>query len=90
MMHYYERIYGHPGQVQPAHIVVTSPIFESREVRNAGNAGRRWEYRFEDAPIDEIVALRNRGMSYAKIGAELGLPSSSVATWYKKSLQRDE
>ncbi len=88
-MTYDDRVYGHPGQVQPAHLVITSPHYDSRE--NASGDPRdvkRGQMRFEDAPVDEIVRLRESGLSFQKIAERLGLPHTSVFEWYKRAKEK--
>jgi len=87
---YDTRIFGHLGQIAPAHIVITSPQFDSREIICGGQGGRRHTGRYETAPIDKIIAMRKAGLSYDKIAAELGLAANSIKGWYKRATKELE
>ena len=85
MTDYVLRIYGHPEQIAPTHIVITSPYFSTREVRGTtGIAHGQFMGKYmhkADAPIETIRKMRAEGRSYNSISVTLGLPPSSVRTW---------
>lgn len=85
-MTYDDRLYGHPGQVQPAHLVITSPHFDARELTGGDRRDSREDYgSFATAPVDKIVELHEGGLSFEKVANELCLPRSSVISWYYRA-----
>lgn len=86
MITFYDKLFGHPQQIQPSHMVITSPWFDTGEVVLASNTdGRRGLVRYETAPLDDIIELRDNGMSYDRIALLLGLAHASVHKWYARA-----
>ena len=82
---YVTELYGHPGQIQPAHIVITSPWFDTREVLDRGVYTNYEGYiKKADRPFDTIRELRAKGWGYNTIAKELGLAFNSVRRWCLK------
>ena len=80
-----DEIYGHPRQIQPSHIVLTSPHFDTREIKGEGIANHyRPRCKIEDAPLDVVLRLRKEGQSYKNIAEMLDLSWSSVRRWCKR------
>ena len=82
MTDYTAELYGHPRQIQPSHIVITSPDFDTREVIG-GNASRHHGRRCkrEEAPLESIFRMRSEGKSYKTIAEVLELSWSAVRRW---------
>ena len=79
-----EKIYGHPGQIQPAHIVIISNHYRlgAAEIKTDKNPDRRNLNHYKDIPIEEIIKERDRGDSYYRIGKRHNLDPASVRFWY--------
>lgn len=85
---YVTALYGHPQQIMPSHIVITSPYFDTRDIKGLGFARKgtskkEWEDRRE-----MIVRLRGDGILFRDIAAATGI--SLQAVWkthdrYKRS-----
>jgi len=85
-MNVIEKIFGHPEQVQPAHIVVTSPYFRVDEICFTDKSDKgRHDNNYHNAPIDEIVELKKAGMGYTAIAKKLGLSFSATREWHLKA-----
>ena len=84
---YVEELYGHPGQIQPAHIVITSPQFDTREVR-----GRSFPHRSKLMPawkierIAKIKKMRDDGMGWRDIAGKMNLEMQHIQRWYNNNL----
>jgi hypothetical protein len=82
-MTYVEKIYGHPGQTQPAHIVVMSNRFDTREVQLPSKVNKSNRlHRIKEVPIDKIVQDRDQGDSYYRIGKRYGFDPGTIRFWY--------
>ena len=84
MTEYYVEIYGHPNQMQPKHMVVTSPYFDTRETP-ATLQSRKPYTMAKDAPIQEIVKMRDAGASWNSIAVAFNMTYSSVHHWYARA-----
>jgi len=79
-------IYGHPNQVQPSHMVITSPYYDWTEyTREDQRDVSRLYNNYANGPIKEILELRARGWSYQKIADRLELTFSTVYRWYRRA-----
>ena len=79
---YVTALYGHPQQIMPSHIVITSPWFDTREIRGEGCArkGSRkgdWEDRREG-----IIAMRREGALFREIAQAIGISIQAVCKTY--------
>lgn len=66
----------HPHQIQPSHIVITSPWFNTRE----HNFGRSPKPR-EDQLVrrrERVLRLKAEGYTHTEIGVLMGIASSNV------------
>jgi hypothetical protein len=89
-MTYVEKIYGHPNQVQPSHIVVTSKSFDTREVHLPSKTNKNNKlHRSKDALISKIIQERDRGDSYYRIGKRYGLDPGTVRFWYLQAKNKN-
>ena len=61
----------HPNQIQPSHIVVTSPWFETREVRMSQKSHGR--LREQKDKQERALRMSDEGASMREIGAALGI-----------------
>lgn len=80
-----ETLFGHPGQMQPSHIVITSPHFDTREILLGGQGRKVHRYTIADMPIDKIRGMLRAGTSYRKISIELEIPESTLKGWIKRT-----
>jgi len=80
-----EAIYGHKGQVQPSHIVITSPLFDTREIKQSTGliGGRR---KLDRAGQRERVAkmreLRAEKNTWEEVGAVFGISGNAAETYW--------
>ena len=84
MNKYVVELVGHPHQIQPSHIVITSPWFDTREMpeHDEARCGTRNANRDEKRRM--IVNLCNNGLSFASIAEMLKGGASNVEYIYKK------
>ena len=83
-----DRIYGHPGQIQPAHLVITSPYYDHTEyIRNDMRDIKQNYNNYANGPIIGIVELRESGWSYQKIADRFDLTQSTVYKWYHRAMR---
>jgi DNA-directed RNA polymerase specialized sigma24 family protein len=87
-MKYITAIYGHPHQIMPSHIVITSPWFDTREVHASERTGIRLNERAERRSM--VVKLReHHGLSYREIGEAMGVTMQTAEgiyrTWKRRS-----
>jgi hypothetical protein len=81
---YVEELYGHIGQIQPSHIVITSPWFDTREV--PGSRGIRQRVKaMPEWKIERIAAIkkmRDDGMEWKDIAVMLNRNTQHLQQWY--------
>ena len=65
----------HPEQIQPEHIVITSPYFRTDE-RKLQNG--KVYFRLTQRQREKILSLRESGMIYPEIALEMGLAKSTI------------
>ena len=76
----------HPKQVQPAHIVITSPYFRTDE-RKFGKYALPGRMNYDPLPEETqkiIFNLVKNKVSYAEIGRRLGITDGRVQYYYGK------
>jgi len=75
----------HPNQVQPEHIVITSPYFrvDERDFGMAGGCGCR----ATESIRGHVVMLREGGLTFSAIADTMGI-SKSQAFKYCKGMRR--
>lgn len=82
-------LYGHPQQIQPSHIVITSPYFDTRESNFASIARFKYPSRVESRQkFDKIVEMRKNGVLWKDIAEALGSKSTTLRTFYVRYLER--
>ena len=79
-MDYIAEIAGHPNQVQPSHIVITSKYFDTREIVSGRRALTRKIDR-EDR-INIVLKLRDGGALYKDIAEVVGVSEQAVWRMY--------
>ena len=71
----------HPHQIQPEHIVITSPWFNTREVKFGRNAYVRTEDKL--AKFAVIERMRKDGARWTEIGQHFQQTPQRVQAFYK-------
>jgi len=66
----------HPNQIQPSHIVITSPWFNTKP----NNISKSAKPRHEDLQRrrEKILRLKEEGYTHAEIGRFMGIEGSNV------------
>jgi len=81
---YITQLYGHPGQIMPSHIVITSPYFDTREVVGQGY-GREGTREFDRKKRrEDIYAMRQDGSGFFEIGQALGISTQAAKKVYNR------
>ena len=74
----------HPKQVQPEHIVITSPYFRTDERRIGKEGGMGGAYnKLQPASITQIIRLHDGGKSYKEVGEAMGISRKRALYYYK-------
>ena len=84
MSRYVTELVGHPHQLQPSHIVITSPWFDTREMPEHDDARCGTRNADRDEKRRMIVNLRRSGLSFASIADIFKLSPSVVMYTYRR------
>ena len=78
---YVTELYGHPHQIMPSHIVITSPWFDTREIKSGRNVGglRQCDFEFRR---NLIYKMKTSGKMFWEIAKEMNMSLSSVSNIY--------
>jgi len=86
---YLTKLYGHPNQVMPSHIVVTSPYFDTREVVTTSTARGAYIRRADiPARLETIAGMRAAGVFWKDIGYALGIHGETARTFYGRNIKK--
>jgi hypothetical protein len=80
-MDYLSEIVGHPYQLQPSHIVVTSKYFDTREVTVGRGAASRKTERIDRIAL--VIRLREDGALFKDIAEVVGVSEQAVCKMYR-------
>jgi hypothetical protein len=78
---YITALVGHPNQIQPSHIVITSPYFDTREIHHQERRGSNTQQRLEHRR--RVMMMRDHGVLFKDIGKALGVTTSAAHRMYK-------
>ncbi len=86
---YITAIVGHPNQIQPSHIVITSPYFDTREIPQPSQMGKR-NYNMREKKRAAVLEMRAGGALFKDIAIALNCSTQSVHRMYHNNLTSAE